>query len=396
MGRRIYRGLLLWACLLTLLSGCAGGLGFPEPTPQPTPVPTPMPTVTPAPLHEPLPLDLPPELSDGNSATWAGGYLRLHHEERKIGSVYLEWDRIPPQWTLLADGREIPVAENGFLHQYVELPEPAEEVVIQVDTPLCDVYAFEPGSVIPDWVQIWQPTLERADLLLLPTHADDEHVFFGGMMPYYAGELGYKVQVAYLTHHWKQAFRPHEQLDGLWTAGIRNYPVIGEFEDRWANSLEQAEERFDRQAVLEYQVELLRRFRPSVVVGHDLNGEYGHGVHILNAVTATEAVELAGDPTQFPQSAERYGTWDVPKLYLHLYPQGEILLDWNRSLTAFGGKTAFEVAREAFACHVTQQGYFYVYGDGDEHDSRRFGLYRSLVGPDLQGGDVFENIHSFY
>ena len=39
---------------------------------------------------------------------------------------------------------------------------------------------------------------EDADMLLLPTHADDEHLWFGGTMPYYAGELGYKVQVGLL------------------------------------------------------------------------------------------------------------------------------------------------------------------------------------------------------
>lgn len=394
MGKGMKKGILLLMVLLCMvLCGCGGA---PAAENTPTPVPTPTPIPTPEPLNEPMPLNLPSALTDGDAATWVGGYIVLRHDERMIGSLYLEWDKIPEQWTLYADGREITVAKDGFLHQYVQLDEPAREVAISADTALCDVYAFEPDSVIPDWVQIWQPTLERADLLLLPTHADDEHVFFGGMMPYYAGEKGYKVQVVYLTHHWKQLYRPHELLDGLWTAGVRNYPVIGPFEDKWADSLEEAEALYSRYDTAAFLTEQLRRFKPSVVIGHDLQGEYGHGVHVLNAVSLTDAVLAATDASIFPESANTYGTWNTPKLYLHLYPQNEIIMDWSVPLKAFDGKTAMDVAREAFALHVTQQGYFYVYGEWDAYDSRRFGLYRSTVGEDVVGGDVFENITEFY
>jgi len=394
MYKRRKKGILLLAVLLCMVICACGGISAEQATPTPVLTPTPIPT--PEPLHAPLELGLPSELTDGDAATWVGGHIVLHHTERMIGSLYLEWDRIPEQWTLYADGKEITVERDGFLHQYVQLSEPASEVTITADTPLCDVYAFEPDSQLPDWVQVWQPPLKRADLLLLPTHADDEYVFFGGMMPYYAGEKGYKVQVVYLTHHWKQAYRPHELLDGLWTAGVRNYPVIGPFEDKWAGSLQEAEALYSRYDTAVFLTEQLRRFKPSVVIGHDLNGEYGHGVHILNAVSLTDAVLAATDASIFPESAARYGTWNTPKLYLHLYPENEIIMDWSVPLNAFDGKTAMEVAQEAFALHVTQQGFFYVYGEGDAWDSRRFGLYRSTVGEDVVGGDVFENITSFY
>ena len=395
MTQRMKNGILLFTALLCLLlCACTSAPDGENTSPAPEVTTTPVPT--PVPLNEPLELNLPLELTDGDAATWVGGYVVLHNSERKIGSVYLRWDKLPSQWTLTADGKEIVVEENGFLHQYVELPEPASEVSFSAEVPLCEVYAFEQGAQLPDWVQVWQPTLERADLLLLPTHADDEHVFFGGMMPYYAGEKGYKVQVVYLTNHWSQAYRPHELLDGLWAAGICNYPVIGPFADRWADSLEDAEAMYSRYDVAVFLTEQLRRFKPSVVIGHDLKGEYGHGMHVLNAVALTDAVLAATDGLIFPESAEKYGTWNTPKLYLHLYPEHEIVMDWSVPLTAFDGKTAMDVAKEAFALHETQQGYFYVYGEGDDWDSRRFGLYRSTVGPDTVGGDVFENITSFY
>lgn len=390
-----FKMFILLFALALLLAGCAdGGILGAQATPTPTPTPTPVPT--PVPLDGPLPLELPVELTDGDAKTWTTGEIVLRSAERKIGSLYLEWAHTPTTWTMTADGVTVTVPEDGFLHQYVELPAPASEIVIVLDSALCDLYAFEPDTALPDWVQVWEPAHERCDLLLLPTHADDEHVFFGGMIPYYAVERGYKVQVAYLTNHWSQVLRPHELLDALWHAGMRNYPVIGPFKDAWADSLAEAEASISRYDAAAYLTEQIRRFKPSVVIGHDLMGEYGHGQHVLCAVSLTDAIVAATDASVFPESAQTYGTWDTPKLYLHLYPQNEIVMDWNTPLTSFGGKTGMDVAREAFALHVSQQGFFYVYGEGDDWDSRRFGLYRTTVGPDVIGGDVFENITSFY
>ncbi|MBQ5671614.1 MAG: PIG-L family deacetylase, partial [Oscillospiraceae bacterium] len=121
-----------------------------------------------------------------------------------------------------------------------------------------------------------------------------------------------------------------------------------------------------------------------------------HAQHIINARALTDAVVAATDSSIFPESAQVYGTWDTPKLYLHLYETNPIVMDWNMPLESYGGKTAMDVAREAFALHESQQGFFYVYGEGDDWDSRKFGLYRSTVGPDTVGGDVFENITTFY
>jgi len=397
MGKRWNIGIVSAMLFALLLCGCANTPSATDgSSPAPTAVVTPTPEPTPIPQNEPLSMVLPAELTDGDARTWSGGYIALAAKYHKIGSVYIIWDRIPGEWVLLADGKEIVCGQNGFLHEYIELDTPADQVTIRAEVPVCEVFAFDKGADLPDWVQIWQPALERADLLLLPTHADDEHVFFGGMMPYYAGEKGLKVQVAYLTHHWEQAYRPHELLDGLWTVGVRNYPVIGPFADKWADSLEEAEALYTRYDAAAFLTEQLRRFKPSVVIGHDLNGEYGHGVHILNAYSLTDAVLAATDAACFPESAARYGTWNTPKLYLHLYPQNEIIMDWSVPLTAFDGRSALEVAAEGFSKHKTQQGFFYVYGEGDDWDSRRFGLYRSTVGPDTVGGDVFENIQTYY
>ena len=333
-------------------------------------------------------------LGDANRTTklqWPGGTLTVEAEEAFYG-LYLIWDTPPGEWSGQAEGQSISGGKYGFIHEYIPLEAPAAraELTLPQGAICCDVYALGAGTP-PDWVQQWEPPLEDADLLVLPTHADDEHLFFGGTMPFYAGEQGRKVQVAYLTHHWGEPYRPHELLNGLWTVGIRSYPVISDFADQYAGSLEEARTLYAEEEVLAYQVELLRRFKPEVVVGHDLNGEYGHGVHMYNADTLCRAVEISADAAQYPESAQAYGVWDVPKTYLHLYPENPCVMDWNVPLEHFDGKTALEMAKLGFEKHVSQQTFFAV-EDFGPYDCRRFGLYRTTVGPDVAGGDFFENL----
>ncbi len=310
--------------------------------------------------------------------------------------MYFVWDTPPGAYEISLSGDVVlDGGKNGFLHEYYAVESPTTQATLRLHTgeyKMCDIYLFSEGDV-PDWVQIWQPPLEKADLLALPTHADDEHLFFGGTLPYYAGEKGLAVQVVYMTNHFGEPYRPHELLNGLWTVGVRAYPVMGPFPDLYASlaSLSSAEECFGRENVLAFQVEMLRRFQPQVVVAHDLNGEYGHGAHILNAETLLEALPLAADETAYPESAATYGTWDVPKTYLHLYGENQLTMDWNQPLSAFGGRTALDMAKEGFNCHTSQLEYFSVEDYGD-YDCRLFGLARSTVGEDVAKNDFFENI----
>lgn len=320
----------------------------------------------------------------------------------KIAGVYLIWDKPPGTWSLQVDegirSSMYLQGKNGFIHEYVSLEIPSESISIVTSnkgSSLCEVQLYTAGT-LPETVQVWDVPYEDADMLLLSTHADDEHLFFGGTMPYYAGELGYKVQVAYLTNHWAEPYRPHELLNGLWTVGIKSYPVIGEFVDYYSDNLEHAKKLYDLDEVFAYEVGLLRRFKPEVVIGHDINGEYGHGVHMLNAWVLQQAIQLASDESYLPEQVTQYGVFDVSKVYLHLYPEHTIIMDWTIPLEKFGGKTAFEMAELGFAKHVSQREWFSVRTKG-VHDCRAFGLYYTTVGYDTPEGipDFFENISTF-
>ncbi|MEG2204897.1 MAG: PIG-L family deacetylase, partial [Oscillospiraceae bacterium] len=276
--------------------------------------------------------------------------------------------------------------EIGFLHEFILLDPPASRLTLEWDGPavLCELTPLGAGTP-PAWVQRWRPPEGRADLLLFSTHADDEHLFFGGILPRTAADGRYEIQVAYLVNHNDEPYRPHELLNGLWEVGVRRYPIIPDFPDRYSGSLAHAKTIYDAQALIDYQVGLIRRFSPQVIVGQDLNGEYGHGMHMLGAHCLLESVPLAAEGAQ---------GWNTPKLYLHLYPHQQILLNYDAPLAAFEGKTAFQMAVAGFAKHKSQQSFFAVEQWGP-YDCRKFGLARTTVGPDEHKDDLFEHLISY-
>ncbi len=336
-----------------------------------------------------------------------------------IGSAYLIFDIEYGPYTVINNdtGEQCTFGENRFLHEFVDLeaafgaaPKSVTFEFSSGAVRLNELYLFTSGET-PDFVQKWDtPKENKTDLILFSTHCDDEQLFFAGLLPYYAGELDYEVLVVYLTGHRNyDTLRCHEMLNGLWAVGVSNYPVIGWFGDYYCHSAKQAYELHaymgeTEEALMSFVVEQLRRFKPQVAVGHDLRGgEYGHGQHMLYADLLCRALEISNDASQFPELAERYGTWDVPKTYLHLWPENPITMDWDQPLARFGGMTAFQVSKElGFACHESQKWGFSWYISGRERASDipsyspcDYGLYRTTVGPDTGEQDFFENLTTY-
>ena len=310
-----------------------------------------------------------------------------------ITGIYLIWDAPVSEWTLKYNDKEVTQGSNGFLHDYIVFESQVTEfsIVTEKGNRLADIYCYGSGELPAD-VQIWEPMCEKADILLYSTHADDEILFFGSILPEYASERDLEVQVVYFSQYWTGAkIREHEKLDGLWHAGVRNYPYTADFDDLYSTSFEQACGIFGYDKALEFTVGIIRRFKPQVVIAQDLNGEYGHGTHMFTSKITTEAIMLSNDASMFPESANEYGTFEVKKTYLHLYPENKIKLPTREPLDNFGGKTALEVAKESYKYHVSQQWCWFYVDDEYEYSCADFGLYHSTVGLDT-GNDIMENI----
>ncbi len=336
-----------------------------------------------------------------------GGTTITVSSDENIDSLYIEWDEEPSKWTLTSGGQSFEGGTNGFLHEFIKTGGVSNSATITIPNggaTLVDIYAFSAGE-LPDWVQVWQPPYERADILYFSTHSDDDVLFFGGLIPTYVDSGEYRIQAAYIVDHARpsdpfgnEPYRVHELLNCIWTMGLDHYPQMGIFGDWYSESLEGAEEYQSLDEVTDFVTEVIRKFKPQVVISQDFEGEYGHGQHRLSAAAIAQAIEKSNDASQYPDSASKYGTWDVPKTYYHLYAENEIVIDARVPLSRFGGKTALEVAKEGYLRHESQQWMDYYVSDGIDDDGymapyacTRFGLYRSTVGLDT-GNDIMENL----
>lgn len=324
-------------------------------------------------------------------------------EGKPIAGLYVCFGNMPESWEIQTsdDGKDWFTAVPGdtrFLHAYVALPQPAQHVRLAVTSEkktalrINDLFVLSEGD-LPDWVQVWQPTEEKADILFLSTHPDDELIFFGGAIPTYAVEQQRKVVVAYFTR--SNTTRSSELLNGLWHMGVRTYPVIGTFKDSYAKNLKAAYKTAGGKGkVNEWIVGLYRQYKPEVVVTQDTNGEYGHKQHMMIADAAQNCIALAANEDEFTASTIAYGTWQVKKLYLHLYPENQITFDWTVPLKSMNGATGIELAEEAYTLHKTQASSgMSVTETGTKYDNRVFGLAFTTVGEDVRKDDFLENIY---
>lgn len=323
-------------------------------------------------------------------------------EGKTIGGILIRWKSWPLALQMekrneAGEWETTGGCEADFLAQYIPVDQlPAVRLLdreTQGNTKLeiSGITVFTPGD-LPKDAQVWRKPADKVDLMLLAAHPDDEMLWFGGLLPYYAGERQKEVLV--VNTAFARDDRRLELLDCLWTCGVRAYPVFLAYPDVCTNQKDLVLARWGWENILGDVVGLYRRYRPDVVMLHAENGEYGHGVHRVISQAGRDAADAAKSAEHFPQSAAAYGVWNVPKIYMHMYAENQIRLNWHVPLAAFEGKTAFEVADEGFQCHRSQLGGEWFMQSGGENDNSLFGLWRSTVGEDSGNDDLFENIVS--
>ena len=297
----------------------------------------------------------------------------------------------PTSFSVQAEDKSIVTHSNGFLHDTVAIF-PSNVVRLFSDEPMqiTEIEVYGEGT-LPKSVQRWENTLSKCDILITSTHSDDDTLFFGALA---AEQIAYgrMVQTVFVCNHSNELHRLNELLDGQWTLGITAYPIFGEFEDFYSMSLAKAQEQFDIDALSDFLVSAIRRTRPKVVITHDVNGEYGHGAHRLVSLLTRKAVEISNDASYFPKSAERFGTHEPQKTYIHLYKENPIKLDVKKKLDSLGGATPFSIAQQAYACHKSQQKWDFAVTTTGTDDCTRFGLYKTTVECDLKSKDVLNGI----
>lgn len=294
-----------------------------------------------------------------------------------------------------ASGAFVPTAtlnRGDYVHEFTPLDHLSQFRLVSTDAagtiPAIEMMVIGEGDTLPSYIQNWQPPCTDADLLLLSAHPDDEYIFFGGAIPWYAVEKEMHVAVAFMTT--KDETRLHELLNALWTAGVREYPYLLRFYDKLSEKTRVIYKYWDEEKALDAVASLIDTAKPNVVLTHDFKGEYGHGAHMACADLCLRVI----------RDGERQTQWPVKKLYLHLWEENPILMEWDVPMK--NGTTALAQAQAAFQCHKSQLGYdvklrsgkvfkFEVKNHG-MFDNALFGLAYTTVGVDSVGNDFFENV----
>lgn len=282
--------------------------------------------------------------------------------------------------------------DTGFLANLYEIAPGAKYVSVKFSQPkqgINKIRVFGEGD-LPATVVKWNPPHEKCDLMVISTHMDDEWLWFGGIIPLYDTVQGKDVQVVYMTDCGR--LRRAEALNALAVAGVRTYPVFLEFKDERIDSLNKTLDHWGgKEGLMQVMVALLRCYKPEVILTHDWDGEYGHNQHILTSRCMETVIEAAADASQYPESAEKYGAWQVKKLYRHLEKKSPIQFDWHVSYPELGGRTLLQTADDAMQENASQIKYYQVEDHG-EYDNSLFGLSYSVVGDDAEHKDLFENV----
>ena len=258
------------------------------------------------------------KLTDGNENTYItikkNNSIKITNKEDIYG-IYIIFEMKSIKGRISNYTREIEISTEGYLHEYIDVDKVIGhskelELNFESDVKIGELYILSKGD-LPEYVEVWNKPCEYADLLLFSTHSDDEQLFFAGLMPTYVAK-GACVQVVYFTNHNDNPKRLHEQIHGLYKVGIRNYPIIGFVPDEWSDTLKWALKNLNKAGykeddVIKFEVEMIRRFKPQVIVGHDEEGEYSHGQHILNTYALKKAILLSKDESYNKDTINKYG-----------------------------------------------------------------------------------------
>lgn len=207
-----------------------------------------------------------------------------------------------------------------------------------------------------------------ASVLHITAHPDDEH---GGVLTLLSRGQGVRVALLSLTRGeaGANAIGP-ELFDGLGWIRAEELRLAGRYygldalyftrlaDYGYSKRLDEAFEKWGREAALRDIVYVIRQERPSIVISRFQGSERdGHGQHQFAGVMSREAFLAAGDPDRFPeQLVHGLEPWQPLKLYLGGFREDE---DWTIAVDSGGyspwlGDSFENVAREGLSLQRSQ------------------------------------------
>jgi len=206
-------------------------------------------------------------------------------------------------------------------------------------------------------------------ILLVIAHPDDE-TFFRGLIPLSSKKCTVDVLI---VASGGQEHRDLEMKNACKIYGLSGLIHFLHFKDFFPSTLEEVYKEWNKKYFFKTIHNTIKKIKPSIIITHDLNGEYGHPNHIAVA----EAIITIKN---------------VKKIYLHKYQNIEF--DWNIQVPTTE-KTALMIGNEGLKEHTSQYSGIpnepIPNGNLDTLSGTFLGLYYSSVGNDT-GTNLLENI----
>ncbi len=306
-------------------------------------------------------------------------------------TLILEWNKAPESFELRLDGVSTTVENaDGLLRFNIPTGGAARMTVRATGTEagITEARVYAQGRV-PDMVQSWQAAGDKVDMMVIAAHPGDEFLFFGGAIPQAVLE-GKNVLVVYVADCGFERFA--EAMDGLAAVGVTMQPVCLGLKNGTPDDYDEAVEMWGLETCYEAMVDVIRRYKPDVLLTHDVEGENGDEQHKLTSFTLRRALLLATDPETYPDSAQEYGVWDVKKAYIHRYEGNVLAFDPDAPVDEWEGWTLREMTELAFSKYLIVGDDFDL-EDGEEYSPYSYGIVRSSIeADDVEKTAFFENI----
>ena len=336
-------------------------------------------------------------LTDGDILTaWepkgADAKLKIKLPEG-AGYICIDWLKVPSDFTFQQfDAEQDQISSTSLedlysgLRHTIPLSPDARFAVLSMNKKgqkVSEITVY-PVDSMPADAQDWSAPLSKVDVLVIAARPGDEFNCFGGLIPQNIA-LGRSVQVVYMTG--TDRMEQHKALSALWSAGITAYPeFLGQSAENPDTVKKAVSQWGGKEKLVGAMTSLIRRYQPEVIVTHSENGENNDAFRAATAQALLLAVEASWDETQYKKSAEKYGAWQVKKLYTHTGTEDIVILDWTQPAEALDGRTPNEAARAAYELYEVSVDKPY------QGDDNTFHLAYTHIGPDIAHNDVYENV----
>ncbi len=345
-------------------------------------------------------------LDDGWSMAGEADFIDIAiPDDRKPEGLMLKWLKPPKDFAVTQYGANGEVLEalessneNALWNTYIELDASSRRITVstsEAEAVICELRVYQQGFV-PTVVQKWQPLPDDMELFIVTAHKNDETLYFSGTLPlcFSKGQnAGVIVLTECGTRHGQE-----ELFECMWLLGSKWQPIVlRRFDKR--TTLDKEEPLLELwggyESVCSELTALVRKYKPEVLLTHDIDGEYGHAAHKLAFKLTYDAVINAANADMYADSYEEYGAWSVSKMYAHLYDkQNRLYLPFDEALDCYGGRSPMDMAYGAFNKYQSELGnkYYSLDMDGKTYDKTCYGLYFTRVGEDVLKNDFFENV----